>query len=211
MQTLITKRTVVDADGSFRADVLVEVELIAAVGQRGPVGVGQTLGALDQHPHRQDHRCRRDTRSSPAASIRALALDVPFGGAFVEGRLRARWRPAAFEQERPHPRLRMQTSCRPATGPRDLDGQAEKPYRHRLRFHMIMGDVDDATLKRSTGWSRTASPTSALHRLPQRLPLRRRRHLLGHATTAEDGQLILMHAENSVTIDIVANANAAAA
>jgi dihydropyrimidinase len=72
MRTLITDGTVVNADGSTRADVLIEGESIAAVGR----GLGAAAGQVDR------------TIEATGKYIIPGAIDVhthmemPFGGTF---------------------------------------------------------------------------------------------------------------------------------
>ena len=80
MRTLITNGTVVNADGSFRADVLVEDELIAAVGLSGDQSEsGQTLGALTGVAVDRTIDASRAAGSSRAAIDPHIHMDLPVG------------------------------------------------------------------------------------------------------------------------------------
>src|SRR5438093_12967450 len=86
MRTLITNGTIVNADGSSRADVLIARESIAAIGVDLPasgIGADETIdamhkyvipGAIDVHTH----------------------MELPFGGTFAKDTFETGTRAAAF-------------------------------------------------------------------------------------------------------------------
>jgi dihydropyrimidinase len=204
MRTLITNGTVVNADGSTRADVLIDGETIAAVG-RGlagtdlAAGVDRTIdaagryvipGAIDVHTH----------------------MELPFGGTFAKDTFETGTRAAAFGGTTTIIDFAVQT--RGASLREGLDAwhaKAEGNCAIDYGFHMIMSDVNDATLvemdalveegvtdfKLFTAYPRVFfSDDGAIFRAMLR--------------TRENGGTILMHAENGLAIDVVA-ANAVAA
>lgn len=200
MRTLITNGTVVNADGSLLADVLVDGETIALVGQglaaRG-VTAERTIdatgkyvipGAIDVHTH----------------------MELPFGGTFAKDTFETGSRAAAFGgtttildfavQSKGHSlREGLDTWLAKAEGNTCVD----------YGFHMIMSDVTDASLAEMDALIEegvtdfklfTAYPgvfysdDGAIFRAMQR--------------AAVNGGLIMMHAENGMAIDVVASQNA---
>ncbi len=202
MRTLITNGTVVNADGSTQADVLVDGEAIAAVG-RGLAAQGITAertidaagryvmpGAIDVHTH----------------------FDMPFGGTFTKDTFETGTRAAAFGGTTTILDFAIQTRGRSLReGLDEWHAKAEGHCAIDYGFHMIMSDVNDATLaemdqlvaegvpefKLFTAYPGVfLSDDGAIFRAMQR--------------TAKNGGLIMMHAENGVAIDVVANQNAEA-
>ena len=198
MRTLITNGTVVNADGSTQADVLVDGEQIAVVG-RGlagsdlAAGVDRTVdasgklvipGAIDVHTH----------------------MELPFGGTFAKDTFETGTRAAAFGGTTSIIDFAVQSKGKSLregleTWMAKAEGNATTDY----GFHMIMSDVNDSTLVEmdqlvSEGITDfklfTAYPgvffsdDGAIFRAMQQ--------------TAKNGGLIMMHAENGLAIDIVA-------
>jgi dihydropyrimidinase len=193
MRTVITNGTVVNADGSFRADVLVDGEAIAAVGAVEGVAADRTIdaagklvipGAIDVHTH----------------------MELPFGGTAAKDTFETGTRAAAFGGTTTIIDFAVQT--RGATLREGLDtwhAKAEGNCAIDYGFHMIMSDVNDATLvemdqlvaegvtdfKLFTAYPGVFfSDDGAIFRAMQR--------------TAINGATILMHAENGLAIDVVA-------
>jgi dihydropyrimidinase len=196
MRTLIVNGTVVTAEGSQRADVLVDGERIAALGA-DLRGAGMTAdetidaagrwvipGGIDVHTH----------------------MELPFGGTFAKDTFETGTRAAAFGgttcivdfavQSRGHS-LREGLDAWHAKA----DGRAVVDY----GFHMIISDVNDQTLaemdqlvaegvpdfKLFTAYPGVFySDDAAVFRAMQR--------------SARNGALIMMHAENGPAIDVVA-------
>src|SRR6188508_552678 len=139
MRTLITNGTVVNADGSAQADVLVDGEHIAAVG-RGLAGsdlaghVDETIdasgkyvipGAIDVHTH----------------------MELPFGGTFAKDTFETGTRAAAFGGTTTIIDFAVQSKGKSLREGLDAwhakaEGNAVADY----GFHMIMSDVNDGTL-----------------------------------------------------------------
>ncbi len=198
MRTLISNGTVVNADASTRADVLIDGETIAAVG-RGLAGsllaegVDRTIdatgklvipGAIDVHTH----------------------MELPFGGTFAKDTFETGTRAAAFGGTTTIIDFAVQSK---GTALRDgLDAwhaKAEGQCAIDYGFHMIMSDVTDDTLaemdvlvaegvtdfKLFTAYPGVFySDDAAVFRAMQQ--------------TAKNGGTILMHAENGPVIDVVA-------
>jgi dihydropyrimidinase len=200
VRTLITNGTVVNADGSLLADVLVDGETIALVGQglaAHGVSAERTIdatgkyvipGAIDVHTH----------------------MELPFGGTYAKDTFETGSRAAAFGgtttildfavQSKGHSlREGLDTWLAKAEGNTCVD----------YGFHMIMSDVTDASLAEMDALVEegvtdfklfTAYPgvfysdDGAIFRAMQR--------------AAGNGGLIMMHAENGMAIDVVASQNA---
>jgi dihydropyrimidinase len=198
MRTLITGGTVVNADGSAQADVLVDGETIAAVG-RGLAGTDEATGldrtidasgklvipgAIDVHTH----------------------MELPFGGTFAKDTFETGTRAAAFGGTTSIIDFAVQTQGRSLREGLDAwmakaEGNATTDY----GFHMIMSDVNESTLaemdtlvaegvtdfKLFTAYPGVFySDDGAIFRAMQQ--------------TARNGGTILMHAENGMAIDVVA-------
>jgi len=198
MRTLITNGTVVNADGSTEADVLVDGETIAAVG-RGlagsdlAAGLDRTIdaagryvipGAIDVHTH----------------------MELPFGGTFAKDTFETGTRAAAFGGTTTIIDFAVQPRGKSLREGLDAwhakaEGNATTDY----GFHMIMSDVNDSTLaemdtlvaegvtdfKLFTAYPGVFySDDGAIFRAMQQ--------------SGKNGGLIMMHAENGMAIDIVA-------
>jgi dihydropyrimidinase len=198
MRTLIANGTVVNADGSQVADVLVDGETIAAIGAGlggAPLaqGVDRTIdaagryvipGGIDVHTH----------------------MELPFGGTFAKDTFETGSRAAAFGGTTTIIDFAVQSRGRSLR--EGLDAwlaKAEGNCAIDYGFHMIMSDVNDSTLAEMDALVAegvtdfklfTAYPgvffsdDGAIFRAMQQ--------------TAHNGGTILMHAENGLAIDVVA-------
>jgi dihydropyrimidinase len=199
MRTLIKNGTVVNADSTTRADVLVDGETIAMIGTDLQATADRTIdasgkwlipGAIDVHTH----------------------MELPFGGTFAKDTFETGTRAAAFGGTTTivdfavQPRggsLRQGLDAWHAKA----DGNACIDY----GFHMIVSDVRDDVLSEmdtlvdegvTTFKLFTAYPgvffsdDGAIFRAMQQ--------------TATNGGLIMMHAENGLAIDVVAGQTVAA-
>ncbi len=196
MRTLITNGIIVGADGSTAADVLIEDEIIAAIGSDlGATGLtadqsidaaGRYLipGGIDVHTH----------------------MELPFGGTFAKDTFETGTRAAAFGGTTMVVDFAVQSRGKSLREGLDAwhakaEGNAVADY----GFHMIMSDVNDDTLaemdqlvaegvpdfKLFTAYPGVFySDDGAIFRAMQR--------------TARNGGLIMMHAENGMAIDVVA-------
>ena len=202
MRTLITNGTIVTAEGSYPADVLIDGETIAQIG-RDLAGAGVTAdgtidaagryvipGAIDVHTH----------------------MELPFGGTFAKDTFETGTRAAAFGGTTTIVDFAVQSRGKSLREGLDAwhakaEGNAVADY----GFHMIMSDVNDATLaemdrlvaegvpdfKLFTAYPGVFySDDGAIFRAMQQ--------------TARNGGLIMMHAENGLAIDVVAEQAVAA-
>lgn len=199
MRTLIKGGTVVNADATTRADVLVDGERIALIGETLEVQADRTIdasgkwvipGAVDAHTH----------------------MELPFGGTFAKDTFETGTRAAAFGGTTTIVDFAVQSkggSLREGleTWMAKAEGNACIDY----AFHMIVSDVRDDVLAEmdrlvSEGITSfklfTAYPgvffsdDAAIFRAMQQ--------------TAKNGGLIMIHAENGLAIDVVAGQNAEA-
>jgi dihydropyrimidinase len=196
MRTLISGGTVVTADASYEADILVDGQTIAHIG-RDLAGAGVTAdetisaagawvlpGAIDVHTH----------------------MELPFGGTFAKDTFETGTRAAAFGGTTSIVDFAVQS--RGASLRAGLDAWHAKAEGNAVvdyGFHMIMSDVNDSTLaemdqlvaegipdfKLFTAYPGVFySDDGAIFRAMQQ--------------TGKNGGLIMMHAENGLAIDIVA-------
>ena len=143
MRTLIANGTIVTAEGSYQADVLVDGETIAAIGRRGDgalenvltsILVDETIdatgkyvipGGIDVHTH----------------------MELPFGGTFAKDTFETGTRAAAFGGTTSIVDFAVQSKGQALRAGLDTwmakaEGNAVTDY----GFHMIMSDVNDETL-----------------------------------------------------------------
>jgi dihydropyrimidinase len=196
MRTLITNGTIVTADGSTAADVFIDGETISAIGA-GLAAQGMTPdetidatgkyvipGAIDVHTH----------------------MELPFGGTFAKDTFETGTRAAAFGGTTTIVDFAVQS--RGSSLREGLDAWHAKAEGNAVAdygFHMIMSDVNDATLQEMDQLVAEGVPDfklftaypgvfysddGAIFRAMQR--------------TAKNGGLIMMHAENGMAIDVVA-------
>jgi dihydropyrimidinase len=199
MRTLIKGGTIVNADVSTDADVLIDGERIALIGESIDAQADRTIdasgkwvipGAIDVHTH----------------------MELPFGGTFAKDTFETGTRAAAFGGTTTIIDFAVQGKGQALREGLDAwhakaEGRACVDY----GFHMIMSDVTDATLAEMDALVEegvtdfklfTAYPgvffsdDGAIFRAMQQ--------------TAKNGGLILMHAENGLAIDVVAGQNAEA-
>jgi dihydropyrimidinase len=196
MRTLIANGTIVTADGSYPADVLVDGEVIVQVGRdlaAAGVTADETIdaagryvipGGIDVHTH----------------------MELPFGGTFAKDTFETGTRAAAFGGTTSIIDFAVQGKGQSLR--EGLDAWHAKAEGHAVLdygFHMIMSDVNDDTLaemdqlvaegvpdfKLFTAYPGVFfSDDGAIFRAMQR--------------TAKNGGLIMMHAENGLAIDVIA-------
>ena len=196
MRTLISNGTIVTADGSTTADVLIDGETIVQIGvdlAATGLAADETIdaagrwlipGAIDVHTH----------------------MELPFGGTFAKDTFESGTRAAAFGGTTTIVDFAVQARGKSLREGLDAwhakaEGNAVADY----GFHMIMSDVNDDTLaemdtlvdegvpdfKLFTAYPGVFySDDGAIFRAMQR--------------TARNGGLIMMHAENGMAIDVVA-------
>src|SRR5205814_5443038 len=134
MRTLISNGTIVNADATTRADVLVDGERIALIGENLQVTADRTVdaggkwvipGAIDVHTH----------------------MELPFGGTFAKDTFETGTRAAAFGGTTTIVDFAVQSRGKSLREGLDAwhakaEGNAVIDY----GFHMIMTDVTDASL-----------------------------------------------------------------
>ena len=195
MRTLIANGTVVTADGSYPADVLVDGEAIVQVGAAlgDSASVDETIdatgkyvmpGGIDVHTH----------------------MELPFGGTFAKDTFETGTRAAAFGGTTTIVDFAVQS--RGSSLREGLDAWHAKAQGNAVAdygFHMIMSDVNDDTLKEMDTLVAEGVPDfklftaypgvffsddGAIFRAMQQ--------------TGKNGGLIMMHAENGLAIDVIA-------
>ena len=198
MRTLITGGTVVNADGSTQADVLVDGETVAAVG-RGlagtdlAAGVDATIdaagkyvipGAIDVHTH----------------------MELPFGGTFAKDTFETGTRAAAFGGTTTIIDFAVQSRGKSLREGLDAwhakaEGNATTDY----GFHMIMSDVNESTLaEMDTLVAEGVTDFKLFTAYPGVFYSDDGAIFQAMQQTAKNGGTILMHAENGMAIDVVA-------
>ncbi len=196
MRTLITNGTIVTADGSYEADVLVDGETIAQIGRDpagGSVTADETIdatgkyvvpGGIDAHTH----------------------MELPFGGTFAKDTFESGSRAAAFGGTTTIIDFAVQAKGHSLRAGLDTwlakaEGNTVTDY----AFHMIMSDVNDATLAEMDTLVAEGVPDFKLFTAyPGVLYSDDGAILRAMQQTARNGGLIMMHAENGIAIDVVA-------
>jgi dihydropyrimidinase len=198
VRTLIANGTVINADGSTQADVLVDGETISAV------GTGLAASGLAQNVDRTiDARGRYVI---PGAIDVHTHMELPFGGTFAKDTFETGTRAAAFGGTTTIIDFAVQSRGKSLREGLDAwHAKAEGNCAIDYGFHMIMSDVNDQTLpemdrlvtegvidfKLFTAYPGVFySDDGAIFRAMQR--------------TGINGGTILMHAENGMAIDVVA-------
>src|SRR6476469_7611931 len=196
MRTLISNGTIVSADGSQHADVLIDGETIAAIGADlaaagltadetiDATGKSVIPGAIDVHTH----------------------MELPFGGTFAKDTFETGTRAAAFGGTTTIVDFAVQTRGQSL---RDgLDAWHEKAEGNAVAdygFHMIMSDVNDDTLAEMDGLVAEGVPDFKLFTAyPGVFYSDDGAIFRAMQQTAKNGGLIMMHAENGMAIDVVA-------
>src|SRR4051812_21958482 len=197
MRTLISNGTVVTADGSYQADILVDGEKIAGIGaglaQMANATTDETIdakgryvipGGIDVHTHMQ----------------------LPFGGTFAKDTFETGTRAAAFGGTTTIVDFAVQSKGKSLREGLDAwrvkaEGNAVADY----GFHMIMSDVNDDTLKEMDGLVAEGIPDFKLFTAyPGVFYSDDGAIFRAMLQTAKNGGLIMMHAENGMAIDVVA-------
>ncbi len=202
MRTLIANGTIVTADGSYQADILVDGETIAQIGAdlaAAGVTADETIdatgkyvipGGIDAHTH----------------------MELPFGGTFAKDTFETGTRAAAFGGTTSIVDFAVQTKGQSLHEGLDVwhakaEGNAVTDY----GFHMIMSDVNDATLAEMDQLVAEGVPDFKLFTAYPGVFLSPDDHIFrAMQQTKKNGGLILMHAENGPVIDILAAEQVAA-
>ncbi|MGD8485993.1 MAG: dihydropyrimidinase [Chloroflexota bacterium] len=189
-----------------------EDETIAAVGLiRGESVSGQLLAGLTEAS--VDRVIDAEGRwIIPGGIDPHTHFDLPFGGTVSKDDFETGTRAAAFGGTTTIIDFAVQTkgqALRPGleTWMAKAEGKATIDY----GFHMIMGDVNEATLKEmDTLVAEGVTDFKLFTAYPGVFLSDDGAIFSAMRQTAENGGLILMHAENGVPIDVIANANAEA-
>ena len=196
MRTLITNGLVVTAAGSYPADVLVDGETIALVGTDLP-GAGVTAdatldatgkyvvpGGIDVHTH----------------------MELPFGGTFAKDTFESGSKAAAHGGTTTIVDFAAQTKGRPLR--EGLDVWHAKAEGHSVLdygFHMMMADVNDATLAEMDQLVAEGIPEFKLFTAYPGVFFSPDDHIFrAMQRTRTNGGLIMVHAENGPVIDVIA-------
>jgi dihydropyrimidinase len=196
MRTLIANGLVVTADGSYPADVLVDGELIALVGT-DLAGQGVTAdatidatgkyvvpGGIDVHTH----------------------FELPFGGTVAKDTFESGTKAAAHGGTTTILDFAAQTKGRPLR--EGLDTWHAKAEGHAVvdyGFHMMMGDVNEATLAEMDQLVAEGVPEFKLFTAYPGVLYSPDDHIFrAMQRTRANGGLIMMHAENGPVIDVIA-------
>ena len=196
MRTLINNGTIVTAEGSQTADVLIDGETIAAIGADlalAGMTADETIdaggryvipGGIDVHTH----------------------MELPFGGTFAKDTFETGTRAAAFGRTTTVVDFAVQSKGQSLRAGLDAwhakaEGNAVADY----GFHMIMSDVNDQTLAEMDQLVAEGVPDFKLFTAyPGVFYSDDGSIFRALQQTARNGGLIMMHAENGLAIDIVA-------
>ena len=197
MRTLISNGTIVTADGSYAADVLIDGETITQIGMglaaSGSVTADETIdaagryvipGGIDVHTH----------------------MELPFGGTFAKDTFETGTRAAAHGGTTTIVDFAVQSKGKSLREGLDAwhakaEGNAVADY----GFHMIMSDVTDDTLKEMDQLVSEGIPDFKLFTAyPGVFYSDDGAIFRAMQQTAKNGGLIMMHAENGMAIDVVA-------
>jgi dihydropyrimidinase len=195
MRTLIANGTIVTADGSYPADVLVDGETIAQIG-----------GSLGESANADETIDAQGRYVIPGGIDVHTHMELPFGGTFAKDTFETGTRAAAFGGTTTIVDFAVQSRGKSLREGLDAwhakaEGNAVADY----GFHMIMSDVNDDTLEEMDQLVSEGVPDfklftaypgvffsddGAIFRAMQQ--------------TGRNGGLVMMHAENGPAIDIVA-------
>ncbi len=193
MRTLIKNGTIVNADSTSRADVLVDGETIAMIGTDLAATADRTIdasgkwvipGAIDVHTH----------------------MELPFGGTFAKDTFETGTRAAAFGGTTTIVDFAVQPRGKALRDGLDAwhakaDGNACIDY----GFHMIISDVrDDVLAEMDTLVDEGVTSFKLFTAYPGVFYSDDGAILRAMQQTAKNGGLIMMHAENGMAIDVVA-------
>ncbi|TME46761.1 MAG: dihydropyrimidinase [Chloroflexi bacterium] len=192
MKTLIKNGTVVTASDTSKADVLVDGEKVVAIGTQLEARADQTLdaegrlvmpGAVDVHTH----------------------MELPFGGTFASDDFATGTAAAAWGGTTTIVDFAVQTFGQSLRQGLDQWHQKAQGKAHiDYGFHMIVREVNDSILKEMDQLVREGVPSFKLFMAyPGVFMLDDASIFRAMSRTAENGGLIMMHAENGGAIDVL--------
>jgi dihydropyrimidinase len=196
MTTVISGGQVVSATDTIEADVLIDGEKVAGIAPHGEQAWSESAdkvidatgkyvipGAVDVHTH----------------------FELPFGGTFVSDNFETGTRAAAFGGTTTVVDFAVQIK-----GERIMDGfenwmkRAEGNTAIDYGFHMIVGDVNEASLKEMRNiMSEGVTSFKLFMAYPGVLYSDDGEIFRAMQQAAEDGSMIMMHAENGIAIDVL--------
>ncbi|MFL5749625.1 MAG: amidohydrolase family protein, partial [Chloroflexota bacterium] len=196
MRTLISNGTIVTADGSYAADVLIDGETIAQIGRdlaAAGVTADETIEAKDKYV-------------IPGGIDVHTHMELPFGGTFAKDTFETGTRAAAHGGTTTIVDFAVQSKGKSLRDGLDAwhakaEGNAVADY----GFHMIMSDVNDDTLAEMDGLVAEGVPDFKLFTAyPGVFYSDDAAIFRAMLRTRDNGGLIMMHAENGPAIDVVA-------
>ncbi len=203
MRTLVKDGTIVTAEGSYEADILIEDETIAAITRRASGAVETALAGLVV-----DETIDAGGKYVIPGGIDAHThMELPFGGTYAKDTFETGTRAAAFGGTTSIIDFAVQSkgsSLREGldTWMAKAEGNAVLDY----GFHMIMSDVTEDSLAEMDQLVEEGIPDFKLFTAYPGVFLSDDGSIFrAMQRTASNGGLILMHAENGPTIDIIAN------
>src|ERR671935_370604 len=192
MKTLIKNGTVVTASETSKTDVLIDGEKVAAIGNELDVRADQTLdaggrlgmpGAVDVHTH----------------------MELPFGGTFASDDFATGTAAAAWGGTTTIVDFAVQTFGQTLRAGLDQWHQKAQGKAHiDYGFHMIVREVNDNILKEMDELVREGVPSFKLFMAyPGVFMLDDASIFRAMSRTAENGGLIMMHAENGGALPVL--------
>jgi dihydropyrimidinase len=206
MRTLITNGTVVNADGIYRADVLIEDDKIAAVGLIGQGSLsGQALSAVAQAAIDKTIDAAGKWVIPGGIDVHTH-MELPFGGTSAKDTFETGTRAAAFGGTTTIVDFAVQTKGQTLREGLDAwHARAEGNCAIDYGFHMIMGDVNDESLKEMDGLVNEGVPEFKLFTAYPGVFFSDDGEIFrAMQRSAANGATIMMHAENGLAIDQVA-------
>jgi len=194
MRTVIKNGTVVTADATFAADILIVDEKIASLAMPGShdwqadreidaTGRYVVPGGIDVHTH----------------------MELPFGGTFASDSFETGTRAAAWGGTTTIVDFAVQTKGQSLMdGFEAWMGKADGECAIDYGFHMIVGDVNEQSLKEmDTAVQEGATSFKMFMAYPGVFYSTDGEILRAMQKAAENGSTIMMHAENGIAIDVL--------
>ena len=192
MRTLIKNGTVVTANDTTKTDVLIEGDKIAAIGSGLAAGADQVIdaenryvmpGAIDVHTH----------------------MELPFGGTFASDDFATGTAAAAWGGTTTIVDFAVQSYGQTLRQGLDQWHKKAQAKAHiDYGFHMIVREINDSILKEMDTLVNEGIPSFKLFMAyPGVFMLDDAAIFKAMSRTAENGGLIMMHAENGGAIDVL--------